>query len=99
MKPNRLHRRPAKSAGVDQISESDLNQQSRAEQSEATLPIMLRVFDRTTTLKIVCLTDKTWIRLERCKQTPPRTYLSPGRIGYRAIDILRWLDARREVAA
>jgi hypothetical protein len=91
MKSNR--RRAAKS----NLTEAELNQQQRAEQSEVSLPIMLRVFDRATTLKIVCLTDNTWNRLERCKQTPPRTYLSPGRIGYRAIDIMRWLDQRREV--
>ena len=30
-------------------------------------------------------------------EAPPKTRLSPNRIGYRAPDIAAWLDARREV--
>jgi len=59
----------------------------------------IRVLSRSETLKMVGLSDRTWDRLEASGETPPKTRLSPNRIGYRASDIRRWLDARQEPAA
>ena len=44
------------------------------------------------------LSGRTWDREEAHGRTPPKTRLSPDRIGYRASDIATWLDARREGA-
>ena len=41
------------------------------------------------------LSDRTWERMEARGETPPKTQLSPGRIGYRVSDIKKWLDARK----
>jgi predicted DNA-binding transcriptional regulator AlpA len=55
----------------------------------------IRVLSRSETLKMVGLSDRTWDRLEARGETPPKTRLSPNRIGYRASDIRQWLDARQ----
>ena len=55
----------------------------------------LQVFDRSTTLKILNLSDRTLDRLEARGEGPPKTQLSPGRVGYRASDLAAWLDNRR----
>jgi predicted DNA-binding transcriptional regulator AlpA len=59
----------------------------------------IRVLNRTETLKMVGLSDRTWDRLEVAGDTPPKTRISQGRIGYRVADIMKWLDSRREVGA
>jgi predicted DNA-binding transcriptional regulator AlpA len=58
----------------------------------------IRVLTRTQTIKMVGVSDRTWDRLEARGETPPKTRISEGRIGYRASDIKEWLDRRREVA-
>jgi predicted DNA-binding transcriptional regulator AlpA len=55
----------------------------------------VRVLTKPETLKMLGLSGPTWHRLEQRGQTPPKTDLSPNRIGYRVIDIMNWLDARR----
>jgi predicted DNA-binding transcriptional regulator AlpA len=57
----------------------------------------LKVYTRKETQKLLGLSGRTWDRLEALGETPPKTRLSPNRIGYRAPDIAAWLDARREV--
>jgi predicted DNA-binding transcriptional regulator AlpA len=57
----------------------------------------LKVYTKKETQKLVGLSGRTWDRLEALGETPPKTRLSPNRIGYRASDIAAWLDARREV--
>ena len=56
---------------------------------------LVRVLTRPQTLKVVGVSDRTWQRMEDRGETPPKTALSPNRIGYRLIDIMKWLDARR----
>jgi predicted DNA-binding transcriptional regulator AlpA len=57
----------------------------------------LKVYTKKETQKLLGLSGRTWDRLEALGETPPKTRLSPNRIGYRAPDIAGWLDARREV--
>ena len=57
----------------------------------------LKVYTKKETQKLLGLSGRTWDRLEALGETPPKTRLSPNRIGYRARDIAAWLDARREV--
>lgn len=61
----------------------------------------VRVLTRGQTIKAANVSDKTWERMEARGETPPKTQISPGRIGYRLIDVKQWLDRRRrsEVAA
>lgn len=61
----------------------------------------VRVLTRGQTIKAANVSDKTWERMEKRGETPPKTQISPGRIGYRLIDLKQWLDQRRrsEVAA
>jgi predicted DNA-binding transcriptional regulator AlpA len=57
----------------------------------------LKVYTKKETQKLLGLSGRTWDRLEALGETPPKTRLSSNRIGYRAPDIVAWLDARREV--
>jgi predicted DNA-binding transcriptional regulator AlpA len=57
----------------------------------------LKVYTKKETQKLLGLSGRTWDRLEALGETPPKTRLSPNRIGYRAPDIAGWLDARREL--
>jgi predicted DNA-binding transcriptional regulator AlpA len=57
----------------------------------------LKVYTKKETQTLLGLSGRTWDRLEALGETPPKTRLSPNRIGYRAPDIAAWLDARREV--
>jgi predicted DNA-binding transcriptional regulator AlpA len=59
----------------------------------------VRVLTRTQTIRALGLSEKTFKRMERAGETPPKTRLSPGRIGYRVKHIHEWLDKRSEVAA
>jgi predicted DNA-binding transcriptional regulator AlpA len=56
----------------------------------------LKVYTKKETQKLLGLSGRTWDRLEALGETPPKTRLSPNRIGYRASDIAAWLDSRRE---
>ena len=60
----------------------------------------IRVLNRSETIRMVGLSDRTWDRFEAKGETPPKTSLnSEGRIGYRVCDLAAWLDARREATA
>ena len=59
----------------------------------------VRVLNRSETLKLLGLSDRTWDRLEAAGDTPIKTQISQNRIGYRVSDLERWLDARREQPA
>jgi predicted DNA-binding transcriptional regulator AlpA len=56
----------------------------------------IRVLSRCETIKTVGLSDRTWDRLEAADDTPPKTRISRGRIGYRVCDVKEWLDRRRK---
>jgi len=56
----------------------------------------IRVLSEPETYRAVGLSDRTWERLKAAGDTPPKTRLSEGRVGYRVCDIRQWLDARRE---
>ena len=56
----------------------------------------LKVYTKKETQKLLGISGRTWDRLEALGETPPKTRLSPNRIGYRGCDIGVWLDARRE---
>ena len=58
----------------------------------------LKVYTKRKTQKLLGLSGRTWDRLEAVGETPPKTRLSPNRIGYRFSDIKEWLDRRRETA-
>ena len=55
----------------------------------------VRVLTKPEALKVVGLSDRTWYRMEQRGETPPKTQISPNRIGYRLLDIMKWLDQRR----
>ena len=55
----------------------------------------VRVLSKPQVLKATNLSGRTWERMEARGETPPKTQLSENRIGYRLIDIIKWLDARR----
>ena len=57
----------------------------------------IRVLSRSETIRAVGLSDRTWDRLEAAGDTPPKTRISQGRIGYRICDVKEWLDRRREL--
>ena len=59
----------------------------------------VRVVSRPTAWTLAGVSEKTWERMEARGETPPKTRISPNRIGYRVCDIKVWLDARREVPA
>jgi predicted DNA-binding transcriptional regulator AlpA len=59
---------------------------------------IVRVLNRAETIRMVGLSDRTWDRLAAAGDTPPKTRISQGRIGYRVSDIREWLDRRREVS-
>jgi predicted DNA-binding transcriptional regulator AlpA len=56
----------------------------------------IRVLSEPETYRTVGVSDRTWERLKAAGDTPPKTRLSEGRVGYRVCDIKEWLDARRE---
>jgi predicted DNA-binding transcriptional regulator AlpA len=58
----------------------------------------LKVYTKKEAQKLLGLSGRTWDRLDALGETPPKTRLSPNRIGYRASDIAAWLDARREAS-
>jgi predicted DNA-binding transcriptional regulator AlpA len=58
-----------------------------------------RVLNRSETIRLVGLSDRTWDRLEAAGETPPKVKLSERRIGYLLTDIREWLERRREVAS
>jgi predicted DNA-binding transcriptional regulator AlpA len=57
--------------------------------------VLVRVLTKPQAKKASTLSDRTWDRMEARGETPPKTQLSDNRIGYRLIDIIKWLDARR----
>jgi predicted DNA-binding transcriptional regulator AlpA len=59
----------------------------------------LRVVPLPLAIKIVGISGRTWERMEARGETPPKTQLSPHRIGYRVSDLKEWLDARRAAAS
>jgi predicted DNA-binding transcriptional regulator AlpA len=59
----------------------------------------IRVVNRRAAMRACDLSEKTWERLERDGDTPPKTRLSEGRVGYRISDLKEWLDRRRECGA
>lgn len=56
----------------------------------------VRVIDKRTVLLMVGLSEDTFDRLDRCGDGPPVTRLSERRKGYRLVDVMKWLDARRQ---
>jgi predicted DNA-binding transcriptional regulator AlpA len=57
--------------------------------------VLIRVLSKPEARRAANLSDRTWDRMEARGETPPKTQLSDNRIGYRMIDIIKWLDARR----
>jgi|APTNR8051073442_1049403.scaffolds.fasta_scaffold09480_5 prophage regulatory protein len=42
---------------------------------------------------------QTWWRMERAGQAPGRLQVTPGRVGWRLSELLRWMDERPRVAS
>jgi len=57
----------------------------------------VRVVSRTEAQRACNLSPDTWDRMERRGETPPVTRLSERRIGYRVVDLQKWLDGRRQL--
>jgi len=57
--------------------------------------VLIRVLSKPEARRAANLSDRTWDRMEARGETPPKTQLSDNRIGYRLIDVAKWLDARR----
>jgi DNA polymerase I-like protein with 3'-5' exonuclease and polymerase domains len=57
--------------------------------------ILAQVVDRREAIRLSGASEMTWTRLEQQGDAPPVTQISPRRIGYRLIDLIRWLDKRR----
>jgi predicted DNA-binding transcriptional regulator AlpA len=57
----------------------------------------VRVVDKPTAIEAAGVSESTWERMEKRGETPPVTKVSARRIGYRLIDLQKWLDARRVV--
>jgi predicted DNA-binding transcriptional regulator AlpA len=55
----------------------------------------VRVLTKPQVLKVTSLSGRTWERMEARGETPPKTYISENRIGYRLVDVMKWLDQRR----
>jgi predicted DNA-binding transcriptional regulator AlpA len=60
-----------------------------------TVADLLRVLTRRQTQELLGLSEKTWERLDAVGDTPTKTQLSQGRVGYRVDHIKAWLDARQ----
>jgi predicted DNA-binding transcriptional regulator AlpA len=46
--------------------------------------------------RLLGISDMTFTRMKARGDAPPKTQISPGRIGYRVADIKAWLDRRRQ---
>ncbi len=57
---------------------------------------LVRVLTKPQVLKLTSLSTRTWERMEARGETPPKTYISENRIGYRVVDLKNWLDKRRD---
>jgi predicted DNA-binding transcriptional regulator AlpA len=44
---------------------------------------LIRVLSEPETYRVLGLSDRTWERLKRINDIPPKTRLSEGRVGYR----------------
>jgi predicted DNA-binding transcriptional regulator AlpA len=55
----------------------------------------VRVLKRPEALKVLGISDPTLKRLEAEGEAPPKTRLSPNRVGFRMSDLQKWLEARR----
>jgi predicted DNA-binding transcriptional regulator AlpA len=55
----------------------------------------IRTFDTGETVEVLGLSRRTWERLDQLGDTPTKTQLSEGRVGYRVCHIAEWLDKRR----
>ena len=56
---------------------------------------LARVLSEKQTREIIGISESTSERMKEVGDYPPATQLSERRIGYRLIDIIRWLDKRR----
>jgi predicted DNA-binding transcriptional regulator AlpA len=55
----------------------------------------IQVLNRREVIKAIGVNERTFDRMESVGDAPPKTQISARRIGYRAADVQRWLDARR----
>jgi predicted DNA-binding transcriptional regulator AlpA len=61
-----------------------------------TAPDLVRVLSTPEAIEALGLSRRTWERLQAEGDSPVKTKLSEGRVGYRVCDLAAWLDARRE---
>jgi predicted DNA-binding transcriptional regulator AlpA len=55
----------------------------------------VRVLSKRQAYQALGVSLDTWNRMDERGELPPKTQISPGRIGYRVTDLKAWLDARR----
>jgi predicted DNA-binding transcriptional regulator AlpA len=54
----------------------------------------IRIVDQVTARQLLGLSSRTWDRLRARGEAPPHIQLSERRVGYRLIDLQKWIDAR-----
>ena len=54
-----------------------------------------RVVPEREAAHLVNVSAMTWQRMRARGETPPHIQLSPRRIGYRLVDLIKWLEDRR----
>ena len=55
----------------------------------------VRVIPEAEAVRHVGVSHRTWDSMRERGETPPITKISKARIGYRLVDLEKWLDARR----
>jgi predicted DNA-binding transcriptional regulator AlpA len=56
---------------------------------------LARVLTERQTREVIGVSESTSERMKEASDYPPATQLSERRIGYRLVDVIAWLDARR----
>jgi predicted DNA-binding transcriptional regulator AlpA len=76
-------------------------QTTTASTAMATLPkeveALIWVLPEAKAIEYLNLSKRTWDRLKADGDTPIKTQISEGRVGYRVADIVKWLEARQVV--
>jgi hypothetical protein len=57
--------------------------------------ILAQVVPEPDAIRLCNSSPMSWTRLKQIGDAPPVTQISPRRVGYRLIDLIRWLDKRR----
>ena len=59
--------------------------------------LLLKVLSTPATINLIGVSPRTWARMHGEGDVPVKTQISEGRVGYRVLHVLEWLEARRRV--